>query len=94
MDYWISPEGKKFVVYGDEFASHWAFALTQFPNSDNPVDSLENLGWLHISGGHIHKTYREVTNSQIDALYDILEKNVGHWAHDVFGRSLNRLMTA
>jgi hypothetical protein len=91
VDFWISPEGRIYPVYEVGVPhSHWAFASNRLPDSNSPVEALERLGWLHISGGTIHPPHKAIGNAQIDSLYQFLEEKKDHSLHRYYVMSLER----
>lgn len=79
---WIDPYG---TFYPVEFASHYEFArgmvderhIPEISDDYGPVDTLERIGWLHISNFNdreaevsIHSHRRIPSQSQTDTLFD------------------------
>lgn len=73
LDCWIAPDGK---IHPVPECGHSQFARNLLGEDIwGAVQMLEDRGWIHVSGGHIwHNKDRRISNSQVDALFDLLDK--------------------
>lgn len=101
MDAWIAPNGTFYAVPETShsfFARNWLESKGSF--ASDPVTTLEQSGWLHLSGGGLYgETARDperITSAQMDVLMLLHEAagedTIGYFAKE-FMISYDRIMT-